>query len=157
MRRRQICVYKMLLGFVLVVLRISIHHVLVGLHFTRYPILLSLMYVWVHHSGEPFFTPRLEKAATNLLPHITKGCISDLPSDFLSLYVCTGRSKKYALPVHRSIRGSSKNEAYHCALSQVLGGHRAAPHLASSITAVHNHRRNHRMAGNYLKGLSTCP
>jgi len=99
--------------------------------------------------GDAFFTPRVEKAVTNLRPHIVKGCISDPPSDFVPLYTCTGRSAKYGLPVFRCSRGTCSNESLHKGLSQVLGGHRTAPQLANSVMVVYNHRRNHRMAGTF--------
>lgn len=98
-------------------------------------------------SGDPFFTRRLKKAEENLRPHIAAGCVSDLPSDFLPVYTCTGTSPKYGIHQYRSARGSSNNENYHKALSAIMGGHQTSPQLACSIAVVHNHRRNHRMAG----------
>ncbi|CAN0420699.1 unnamed protein product, partial [Laminaria digitata] len=97
-------------------------------------------------TDEPFFTPRLEKAANNLRPHLLQGCLSDPDPQFLSLYYCTGRSAKYGLPTFRSARGTNRVEAYHTPLRSLLGGHCSSPQLASSVLIVHNHRRNHRMA-----------
>ncbi|CAM9605798.1 unnamed protein product, partial [Hapterophycus canaliculatus] len=91
----------------------------------------------------------MEKAIKNLRPHIVNGCISDPPSDFVSLYTSKGRSAKYGIPVFRCSRGTNPNESLHKGLSQVLGGHRTAPQLANSVMVVYNHRRNHRMAVKY--------
>lgn len=98
-------------------------------------------------TGETIYTKRFEKAVANLQPHLEKGCVSDLPSDFVPIYTCTGFSAKYGIAQYRSARGSSSNENYHKALAPILGGHQTSPQLACSIAVVHNHRRNHRMAG----------
>ena len=105
-------------------------------------------------SGEVFFTPHLEKAVANLRPHLLQGCLRDPSPQFLPMYYCTGRSTKLGLPTFRSTRGTNRVETYHRHLGLIWGGHRAAPQLASSITVVHNHRRNHRMAGTACFDLS---
>lgn len=117
------------------------------------PLLLSctlnspLVFVLWQFSGATMYTRRFEKAVTNLRPHTLGGCISDLPSEFVSVYTCTGHSSKYGIPQYRSARGSSANENYHKALAAIMGGHQTSPQLACSIAVVHNYRRNHRMAG----------
>lgn len=107
-------------------------------------------------AGEPCFTPRLTKAAKNLRPHLLQGCLSDPDPQFLSPYYCTGRSAKYGMPTLRSARGTNRVESHHTPLRSLLGGHRTSPQLASSVLVVHNHRRNHRMAGT-VRGVSFAP
>ncbi|CAM9783090.1 unnamed protein product, partial [Laminaria digitata] len=119
----------------------------------RYDAVMALFrYILDSATGDAFFTPRLEKAVANLRPHLVQGCLSDPSPQFLPLYCCKGRSAKLGLPTFRSTRGTNRVETYHRFLGLILGGHRTAPHLASSITVVHNHRRNHRMAVKY-RGL----
>lgn len=94
------------------------------------------------------FKPSLMKAADNVLEHVKKGYVSDPDPRKVRLFHHAGRTKN-GLDNVRSARGSNRNEGYHQRLLQLLGAFNISPLMTHYILLLHNHRRNHRMAGKF--------
>jgi len=94
-------------------------------------------------SGKKFFgdkDSRARKLAKNVLEHVRKGCLSDVPG--MTYYVQTGEDSMGILQ-YKCFRGTSGLEGFHQKIRQLIRGFAISPRFAIALLFEFAHRWNH--------------
>jgi len=99
----------------------------------------------------PLFGPRAMALHHQVLLHIRKNCISDIP--YVSYYTPYGKDK-LGLTLYKCLRGTDSLEGLHQKLRQLIRGFSVSPRLTISIISDYLLRWNHNIDVK-IRGLSS--
>ena len=88
-------------------------------------------------TGKQLFTPKTWKVFTNIITHVRKGCLSDMPG--YNYYYVVGVTKE-GYPIYKCVRGTSPLEGYHHHLRMLVEQCCMSPRLLISLLRCFNYQ-----------------